>query len=83
MPIFTQIGIFLIVWWVVLFVTLPLWVRSQSEEDGGEAGTDPGAPVNPDLGRKFLLTTGIAFVVSAILITSIELGVFDSIYRNK
>ena len=83
MSIFTQIGIFLIVWWVVLFATLPLWIRSQTETDETEPGTDPGAPVNPDLGRKFLLTTGIAFIVSAVLIVSIQTGLFDSIYRNK
>ena len=79
MPIFTQIGIFVIVWWVVLFATLPLWLESPSEEEEEELepGIDPGAPINPNLGQKFLLTTGIAFVVSAILIALIQLGVFD------
>ena len=81
MPIITQIGIFVIVWWVVLFSTLPLWIQRPSEEDDEELepGTDPGAPINPNLGQKFLLTTGIAFVVSAILIGAIQLGAFDFI----
>ena len=79
MPIITQIGIFVIVWWVVLFATLPLWIQRPSEEEELEPGIDPGAPQNPNLGQKFLLTTGIAFVVSAILIAAIQLGAFEGI----
>ncbi len=79
MPIITQIGIFVIVWWIVLFATLPLWLQgvTEVEEDELEPGIDPGAPSDPRLGQKFLLTTGIAFVVSAILIAAIQLGAFD------
>ncbi len=83
MSIFTQIGIFFIVWWVVLFVTLPLWVQGQVEQEEVEPGTDPGAPVNPNLGRKFLLTTAIALVVSIAIIAGINLGLFDRFYQNK
>lgn len=82
MSFVTQIGIFLIVWWLVLFATLPLWLQS-SEEEEVEPGNDPGAPTNPNLGRKFLLTTGIAFGVSAVIIIAIEMGLFDSLVQNK
>ena len=69
---FTGIASFFTIWWVVIFVTLPLGVRSQAEAGGGPEGSDPGAPVRPDLKRKMLLTTGISAVVWLILAAIIE-----------
>ena len=59
----TSAAIYFIIWWVVLFAVLPFGVRSQHEDGEMAAGTDPGAPVIPRLGRKLLLTT----VVSALI----------------
>ena len=63
MPVTTAVAIFFLIWWVVLFAVLPFGVRSQHEDGEMAAGTDPGAPVIPRLGRKLLLTT----VVSALI----------------
>ena len=63
MPVTTAVAIFFLIWWVVLFVVLPFGIRSQHEDGEMAAGTDPGAPVIPRLGRKLLLTT----VVSALI----------------
>ena len=52
MPVTTAVAIFFLIWWVVLFAVLPFGVRSQHEEGEMAAGTDPGAPVIPRLGRK-------------------------------
>ena len=41
----TALAIYFVIWWVVLFVTLPFGVRSQHEDGEGAPGTDPGAPV--------------------------------------
>ena len=41
----TWLAIYFVLWWVMLFVTLPFGVRSQHEEGGDLQGTDPGAPV--------------------------------------
>ena len=41
----TAFAIYFVLWWVVLFVTLPFGVRSQHEDGEGAPGTDPGAPV--------------------------------------
>ncbi len=71
----TGIAIFLTIWWTVLFAVLPLGTRSHAEmgidlKDGG----DPGAPVNPNLKRKFLTTTWVSAVVFVILWLIIRFG---------
>jgi predicted secreted protein len=61
MGIGTGIAIYLTLWWTTLFAVLPLGNRTYAEEgievkDGG----DPGAPVNPNLKRKFITTTWVS-----------------------
>ena len=41
----TAFAIYFVLWWLVLFLTLPFGVRSQHEDGEGAPGTDPGAPV--------------------------------------
>jgi predicted secreted protein len=65
MPVTTAVAIFFLIWWVVLFVVLPFGVRSQHEDGEMAAGTDPGAPVIPRLGRKLFLTTVVAGLIFA------------------
>jgi predicted secreted protein len=65
MPLTTALAIFFLIWWVVLFAVLPFGVRSQHEDGEMPAGTDPGAPVLPRLGRKLLWTTGLAALIFA------------------
>jgi predicted secreted protein len=66
MSITTAIAIFFITWWIVLFAVLPWGVRSQHE--GGEVspGTEPGAPMLPNLGWKLMMTTLVTGVLFAI-----------------
>ncbi len=63
-PLPLALAIYVTIWWIVLFAVLPLGVRS-AEEAGEERpeGTDPGAPVAPQLGKKAALTTVIAAVI--------------------
>jgi predicted secreted protein len=65
---------YLLIWWVVLFTMLPIGVRGQWEEGGAKAGTDPGAPVAPQLRRKALWTTLIATVLWGLLEAALLLG---------
>jgi predicted secreted protein len=64
MSIITHIVVFTISWWLVLFMVLPFGVQS-AEEEGveREPGTDGGAPHNPRIFRKMLITTAIATVI--------------------
>jgi predicted secreted protein len=61
----TAFAIYFVMWWIVLFVTLPFGVRSQHENGGGAAGTDPGAPVASQMGRKLVWTTALSAVLFA------------------
>ena len=66
MSIATAIAIYFIIWWVVLFAVLPFGVRSQQESGSVSDGTDPGAPVVPQLWLKLVWTTMVSLVVFAL-----------------
>jgi predicted secreted protein len=59
----TAFAIYFVIWWIVLFAMLPLGVRSQHESGDIAPGTDPGAPILPDLKRKALWTTLASTVI--------------------
>ena len=61
----TGLAIYFVLWWLILFVTLPFGVRSQHEDGGGSLGTDPGAPVATRMGRKLIWTTLLSAVIYA------------------
>lgn len=63
----TALAIFFILWWVVLFAVLPWGIRSQAESGEIVPGSDPGAPVLHNLGRKLIWTTAVAAVLFVIL----------------
>ena len=58
------IVIFVVIWWLVLFTILPLGVQ---KEDKILGGNDPGAPKNPMLKKKIILTSIISFFLSIIV----------------
>ena len=72
----TLIALYFIVWWVSLFAVLPLGV--QNAEEAGEAHNpvaDPGAPVNPRLLMKAVITSIVALPLTyaaALVITLID-----------
>ena len=70
----TWLAIYFVLWWVVLFVTLPFGVRSQHEEGGGVEGTDPGAPVMARMGLKLVWTTVISAVIFGIAMWAYNAG---------
>ena len=51
------IVVFAIVWWLVIFTTLPIGVRSQEEDGEVVEGSEPGAPIAPMLKKKAWWTT--------------------------
>jgi predicted secreted protein len=59
----TCFAVYLTIWWTALFAILPLGAQSYAEAgiDLGDGG-DPGAPVNPNLKRKFITTTWVSAI---------------------
>ena len=61
----TFLVIFVILWWLILFLILPIGVK---KEQSVEFGNDPGAPNNPMLKKKFLITTIVALIITLIIV---------------
>jgi predicted secreted protein len=59
----TGILVYIIIWWLVLFVTLPFGI---SPQENPEPGTVPSAPAKPRLGLKAGITTVAAAVLWGI-----------------
>jgi predicted secreted protein len=70
----TALAIYFVVWWIVLFLTLPFGVRSQHEDGEGVAGTDPGAPIMARMGRKLIWTTVISAMIFAVAMLAYNAG---------
>jgi predicted secreted protein len=70
----TWFAIYFVLWWLTLFLTLPFGVRSQHEDGAGAPGTDPGAPVASQMGRKMIWTTVISMVIFAIAMYAYDAG---------
>jgi predicted secreted protein len=70
----TGFAIYFVIWWIVLFLTLPFGVRSQHEDGESSPGTDPGAPVATMMGRKLIWTTLLSAVIFAAAMLAYRLG---------
>ena len=73
----TAFAIYFVVWWIVLFLTLPFGVRSQHEDGEGSPGTDPGAPVASQMGRKLIWTTVISAILFALSLLAYNEGLLS------
>ena len=57
--------IYIIIWWMVFFIILPIDVnRQKSIKIDGE---DTGSPENPKMLKKFIYCTGITTVIFMII----------------
>jgi len=63
------VSAFLIFWFLALFCLLPVGL--------GDVDPETGAPLNPMLGRKALIATGVAAVLWIVFYALILFGVLD------
>ena len=68
MGITGSIIVYVIIWWIIFFSVLPIGIRSNKEVFKDKiGGVDPGAPKNPKIGKKFLITTLITTIIFLVI----------------
>ena len=67
--------IYIIIWWMVFFIILPIDVnRHKSTKINGE---DSGSPENPKMLKKFIYCTGITTVIFMIIYLLIKYEILN------
>jgi predicted secreted protein len=67
------IVVYVIVWWTVLFTVLPWGVRQPDQPETGVVG----APINPNLRKKFIATTLISAIIWLIIAWLMHIRIID------
>ena len=69
MPAPLAVAAFFTIWWISLFVVLPLAAHSGPEVKEAEtpAGVDRGAPIAPRLARVAVWTTALAAAIFVVV----------------
>ena len=57
MTITSALVLLSVYWFIILFIVLPINVTTQNDEKNIIEGTAPSSPINPNLKRKFSITT--------------------------
>jgi predicted secreted protein len=64
----TITAIYLVVWWLCLFIVLPIGVKTQDEDESTILGTVGSAPARPMLVRKALAATVLSALIVGALV---------------
>jgi len=78
MGITGSVIIYVMIWWVVFFSVLPIGIQSNKETfKNSTDGFDQGAPKNPKIAKKFLITTIITSIVFIVIYYLVNNGFFN------
>ena len=73
MGITGSIIVYVLIWWIIFFSVLPVGIQSNKEKFKEKIeGIDPGAPINPKIGKKFLITTLITSIIFIVIYYLVE-----------
>ncbi len=75
MTVTAALVLYVVIWFVTMFVTLPIRLRTQGDEGEIVPGTHAGAPADFKLGRTLLIVTIFGTIVWAIVAGIIVSGV--------
>ena len=68
MGITGSIIVYVLIWWIIFFSVLPIGIQSNKEVFKEQIeGIDPGAPKNPKIAKKFLITTIITTMIFLVI----------------
>ena len=68
MGITGSIIVYVLIWWIIFFSVLPVGIQSNKEKFKERiGGIDTGAPINPKIGKKFLITTIITSIIFIVI----------------
>jgi predicted secreted protein len=67
--------LFAVIWFMVLFIALPIGLRTQGDEGEIVPGTMAGSPANLNLKRKLWVVTGVSVVLWVVIAGIILSGV--------
>ena len=63
-----SIIVYVLIWWIIFFSVLPVGIQTNKEKFKEKIeGIDPGAPINPKIGKKFLITTLITSIIFIVI----------------
>ena len=78
MGITGSIIIYVLIWWIIFFSVLPVGIQSNKEKFKEKIeGVDPGAPINPKIGKKFLITTLITSLIFIVIYYLVEFNLLN------
>tara|TARA_B100000674_G_scaffold472130_1_gene461638 strand:- start:793 stop:1047 length:255 start_codon:yes stop_codon:yes gene_type:complete len=78
MGITGSIIVYVIIWWIIFFTVLPVGIRSNKDAFREKiGGMDPGAPKNPKIGKKFLITTFITTLIFAVIYYLVQIDLLN------
>ena len=81
MGITGSIIVYVLIWWIIFFSVLPVGIQSNKEKFKERIeGVDPGAPINPKIAKKFLITTIITSIIFIVIYYLVE---FDLLNLRK
>ena len=68
MGITGSIIVYVMIWWIIFFSVLPIGIQSNKEVFKEKIeGIDPGAPKNPNIIKKFVMTTLITTLIFGLI----------------
>ena len=75
MSITGSLVVFVCLWWIVFFAMLPIDVNREKKDN--IEGLDPGAPENPKILKKIVLSTAITSIIFIIIYLLVKYEYFN------
>ena len=78
MGITGSIIVYVLIWWIIFFSVLPVGIQSNKEKFKERiGGIDSGAPINPKIAKKFLITTIITTIIFIVIYYLVRLDLLN------